>query len=109
MHPLKAEKLRVEIAHRRLRFEKEKGGLVEVSDVAALVATEYQAIRSAFINLGPNLAPHLVGKKDSAEIRDIISKAVDRALDSLAADKMASPTLSAREEATAGLDDDAED
>ena len=89
--PTKADAERVKETYlalmRKVEFDRMRGTVCLVSDVAHEVSAEYSRMRSRLIPIGAQLAPKLAMLKSASEIQALIDKQIGEALEELAYDE----------------------
>lgn len=82
-----ARKVSYEAELAKLKLEYERGRLLEIEEIASIVATEYAVVRARMLNIPSQVAPELAFMNDSQSIERLLREAVSEALEEMTADK----------------------
>ncbi|MBU9661868.1 hypothetical protein KTF22_08185 [Burkholderia multivorans] len=76
----------------QLEYDRDSGQVVDVSEVAKAVATEYAKVRTRLLSIPAEQAPRLHRCKTPAELQDMLQEVITEALEELTRDGASNPT-----------------
>ncbi|WP_172123206.1 hypothetical protein [Devosia sp. 919] len=84
---------------RQIDFDRAAGAVVDIDDVVNIVVAEYQLVRNKLLALGARIAPRAAVMKSAEEVKALIDREVNSALEELAFDGDADGDLDEADEA----------
>ena len=84
---------------RQIDFDRAAGAVVDIDDVVNIVVAEYQLVRNKLLALGARIAPRVAVMKSAEEVKALIDREVNSALEELAFDGDADGDLDEADEA----------
>ncbi|OJA82920.1 hypothetical protein BGV71_14210 [Burkholderia ubonensis] len=76
----------------QLEYDRDSGLVVDVSEVAKAVGTEYAKVRTRLLSIPAEQAPRLHRCKTPAELQDMLQEVITEALEELTRDGAGNPT-----------------
>ncbi|KWH52556.1 hypothetical protein [Burkholderia cepacia] len=76
----------------QLEYDRDSGQVVDVSEVAKAVGTEYAKVRTRLLSIPAEQAPRLHRCKTPAELQDMLQEVITEALEELTRDGAGNPT-----------------